>query len=117
MDKARQVSCHPAWIRENVDACRNTDILPVLVTPAAKVKRAALPHLASVALWHVDEFKKWAHAAIAAVRKLRQTFTEPGDLAWRAEAAVLFQQNCIDAKGLAAMLRAQFAKDKLQAVN
>ncbi|MHB1141658.1 MAG: DEAD/DEAH box helicase [Sulfuricaulis sp.] len=115
--KARQVSTHPAWMRENVDACKNADILPVLVTPATKVKQAALPHLANVALWRVNEFKKWAHAAIAVVRKLRQTFTEPGDLAWRAEAAVAFQQNCIDAEGLAKLLRTQLAKDKLQEVN
>lgn len=117
VNKARQVSSHPAWIRENVDACKNVDILTVLVTPAARVKQAALPHLTNVALWHVDDFKKWARDAITAVRKLRQTFSEPGDLAWRAEAAVLFQQNSIDARGLTTMLRAQLARDRLQVVN
>lgn len=115
--KARQVSSHPVWIRENVDACNEAVIVPVLVTPAAKVKQGAVPHLNNVALWHVDEFKAWAQAAITVVRKLRQGFTEPGDLAWRAEAAVAFQQNCIDGKGLTAKLLAQPAKNKLQSVN
>jgi hypothetical protein len=113
--KARQASSHPAWMKANVEECRdpNVQILPVLVTPVTKANAGALPHLDGVALWRLADFREWANRAIAVVRDIRKTFSEPGDLAWRAQAAVAFSQQGLDALGLYEMLKKMPAKDAL----
>ena len=113
--KARQVASHPDWMRENVEASANTNILPVLVTPVKKVKQGAVAHLRDVALWPLDEFRDWAAEAIAVIRDLRRTFVEPGDLTWRALAAEAFKQGGLDAPSLRTRLRSQRA-DSLEPV-
>lgn len=114
--KARQVATHPNWMHENVDACSTAEIIPVLVTPVTRVKEAAMPHLKNVFLWPIGEFKAWAESALAALRELRLSFLEPGNLIWRARAAEAFKQSCLDASGLAARLKQQPAKERLKAV-
>jgi len=98
--KARQVSSHPAWMVANVPASKDAKILPVLVTPVKKAHSAAIVHLAGVALWPLRDFKEWAQNALAALREVRKTFFEPGDLTWREKTAELFQQNNLSARPL-----------------
>ena len=98
--KARQVSSHPAWMLANVPASNQAKILPVLVTPVKKVHSKAVVHLTGVALWPLEDFKKWAQTALATLRVARKTFFEPGDLAWRATAAELFKENNLSARPL-----------------
>jgi hypothetical protein len=114
--KARQVASHPNWMRQHVEACASVEILPVLVTPVAKVKEGAVPHLQEVALWPLAEFRSWAETALATVRELRSSFIEPGNLIWRARAAEQFEQNGLDAHGLAAVLKQRPAKNHLRPV-
>ena len=114
MKKARQVSTHPNWIRENAEIDSDTDILPVLVTPVHKVKRGAAAHLREVALWPLDEFVDWAKNAVSIVRGLRNTFYEVGDLVWRIEAAEKFESKNLDAQGLISKLRSRSAADELE---
>ena len=114
--KARQVSSHPAWMRHNIEATKNADILPVLVTPVRTVKRGAVAHLNGVSLWTVDQYREWSANAIAVIRHLRRTFSEPGNLIWRAKAAEKFEEHCVDAPGLCAMLRSKPAVDNLESV-
>ncbi len=114
--KARQAASHPAWMTANVPACTGAQILPVLVTPVTRAKESALPHLTNVALWPVHEFQVWAQAALVAVRDLRRTFVEPGDLVWRAHAAEIFETNGLDAPSLHARLRARTAATGLKGV-
>ena len=113
--KARQVASHPDWMRENVVASANTNILPVLVTPVKRVKQGAMAHLRDVALWPLDDFRNWAAEAISVIRELRRTFVEPGDLTWRATAAEAFKQGGLDAPSLRTRLRSQRA-DSLEPV-
>ena len=65
-------------------------LLPVLVTAATKANEGALPHLEGVALWRLADFREWANRALAVVRDIRKTFSEPGDLIWRAQAVARF---------------------------
>ena len=115
--KARQVSSHPAWIKENVKGSAGAEILPVLVTPVKKVREGAAPHLKGVALWPLEEFRSWAKGAIGVVRELRNSFGEVGNLTWRAEAIAKFEQNGMDAPGLYEKLRGQIASEALEPVN
>ncbi len=111
--KARQAASHPNWMRANVAAAADAEIVAVLVTPVSSVKEGATPHLQDVALWPLEEFRDWARAALAALRELRKTFAEPGDLVWRAAAAELFQQHGLDAPSLVAKLKSRLAAKHL----
>jgi hypothetical protein len=114
--KARQVSSHPKWMRANVEASSKARILPVLITPAQRVKSAAVPHLDGVGLWPVGDMRKWAGRALAAMREVRKTFVEPGDLEWRAKAAEVFEQNGLSARQLLVELESRLASEHLQQV-
>jgi hypothetical protein len=114
--KARQVSSHPKWMRANVEASSKARILPVLVTSAQKVRSAAVPHLDGVGLWSIKDLRKWAETALAAIRELRKTFAEPGDLEWRAKAAEVFKQNGLAAQQLLSELESRLVTEHLQQI-
>lgn len=114
--KARQAASHPDWMREHVPSTDGAKIQPVLVTPASKAKRGAMPHLARVAYWDLAEFRQWADSALSTIRELRRDFVEPGDLAWRAEAARKLGETRADAPGLSDWLSRRPARQYLQEV-
>jgi hypothetical protein len=114
--KARQAGSHPDWMREFVPGAADATIYPVLVTPAKKAKQGAVPHLGRVSHWDLDDFRAWAECALVTVRELRRSFTEPGDLVWRAQAADALVLAKADAPGLAAWLAKRRARDHLKAV-
>jgi hypothetical protein len=86
------------------------------LTPAKKAKEGAMPHLGKVAHWDLADFRRWAEEALVVVRDLRRDFQEPGDLAWRAQAAQALSECRADAPGLAAWLGARPARDHLVVV-
>ncbi|NKA76085.1 P-loop containing nucleoside triphosphate hydrolase [Ralstonia solanacearum] len=111
--KARQAASHPNWMREHVPASAGASILPVLVTPAKSATEGAIPHLNGVAHWDLEEFRAWAETALTTVRELRRSFREPGDLAWRAQAADALSEVRADAPSLYAWLTARPARAHL----
>jgi Rad3-related DNA helicase len=111
--KARQAASHPDWMKANVPAAVDATILPVLVTPARKATSGAMPSLSRVAYWELSEFRQWAERALIAIRDLRRTFSEPGDLDWRARAATALCEIGADASGLFAKLKAEVATKHL----
>ena len=117
VDKARQVSSHPTWLRENIENSAEMTILPVLITPVKKIKKSAVAHLDNVAVWPLDKFRCWAEKAVAIVREVRKTFFEPGNLEWRQMTAEKFGQNSLDASGLYAKLKSQSVADFLEEIN
>lgn len=114
--KARQAASHPDWLREHVPASRGASIQSVLVTPAKNAKDGAMPHLGRVAYWDVKDFRDWAEVALVAIRELRRSFLEPGDLAWRAQAAEALTAARLDAPGLYKWLASRPARDHLTKV-
>lgn len=115
--KARQAASHPDWMREHVPASAGALIQPVLVTPAKRAKDGAMPHLGRVAYWGLEEFREWAETALVTVRELRRSFREPGDLAWRAQAAEALSEVRADAPSLYAWLTARPARNHLESVS
>jgi hypothetical protein len=114
--KARQAASHPDCVREHVPGAAGGTIQSVLVTPAKKAKEGAAPHLGRVSYWGLEEFRDWANTALDTVRELRRTFTEPGHLAWRAEAAAKLEAIQADAPRLSTWLSGRPARDYLQTV-
>jgi hypothetical protein len=116
VSKARQAASHPAWMRANVASAVKAEILPVLITPATTIKESAVSHLGDVSLWNLSEFQKWSKDALTVIRGLRTTFTEPGNLVWRAETMTILKQKEFDAVSLIKKLRKNKAKDILKPV-
>jgi hypothetical protein len=114
--KARQVFSHPNWIRDHAALPEGATILPVLVTPVTKAKSGAVPHLHTVSLWPIEEFRHWAGLALRTLRELRRTFGQPGDLVWRADAAERFEEAGLGADQLYQFLKPRIASALLQAV-
>src|SRR5439155_7591491 len=102
------------WMRTNVPASKNTEIIPVILTPVSRVRKSALPHLNGVSLWRLQDFRKWSEQALTLLRELRTSFAEPGDLEWRQKAAFRFKDEGIDARGIANFLKQHKAKDELE---
>ncbi len=87
VDKARQASSHPAWIKANVSGLSDdADIIPVLVTNANTKGPVCKVQLQSVAVWPLKEFRAWSSVALDVIRELRAKLNGQGDLVWRAEA-------------------------------
>lgn len=115
--KARQAASHIDWMRTNVPAVKDADILSVLVTPATKATKGAAPSLHKVALWPLDDFRVWARKALAVMRELRTAFSEPGDLDWRIRAAEAFEANGMDAPSLHERLASHKASEILELID
>lgn len=115
--KARQAASHPSWMRENVKAASEADILPVLITPVSTVKKSALVYLNDVSLWNLKDFQDWAKGALSTIRELRTSFTETGDLSWRSSAVSKLKEKGYDAISLINKLKKQRAKDLLKIIN
>jgi len=75
--KARQAGSHPNWIRDNVPEAKNAVVVPVLVSPVRKIDT-------------------WAKKTLGAIREVRRTFTAPGDVEWRIEAAAILARDQLD---------------------
>jgi hypothetical protein len=87
VDKARQVCTHPNWVKEHLPVDAGARIVPVLVTPVRVADKAALPHLAEVLVWNLEDFRSWMNNALGVLREIRKDYPNAGDLAWRAMAA------------------------------
>jgi Rad3-related DNA helicase len=114
--KARQAASHPDWLREHVPGTAGANIQTVLVSPAGKAKKGAMPHLGKVAFWGLADFRSWSDRALEVVRELRRDFVEPGDLAWRAQAAEGLEEIRADAPSLSTWLSGRPAKQHLKEV-
>jgi hypothetical protein len=77
----------------------------------------AVPSLKKVALWRLHEFRDWSYKAMAAMRALRSSFVEPGDLVWRTNAAESFELNRMDAPSLHTWLKSRMAGALLELVS
>ena len=116
VNKARQAASHPAWLSKNVLDGNGENIQAVLVTSATTAREGAMPHLADVAYWPLEDFQSWADSALNAIREIRRDFTEPGNVEWRVRAADKLEAVRADGPGLLAWLSAQPADARLRPI-
>lgn len=114
--KARQATSHPDWMRANVVESRDCEFITVLVTPATKIREAAVVHAGGLFYWGLDDFRRFAANALQTVRELRSSFYEQGDLVWQAEAAEILKQRAIDFASICSYVRSKLAIQCMQEV-
>lgn len=106
VQKARQASSHPAWIRAKGIVGTDAKIIPVIISPVKSVDEAARTYLNGVALWPLDDFRTWTHMALACIRDMRATVADPGDISWRKESIGKLKACGIDVLSLTRLLEA-----------
>ena len=116
MNKARQATSHPDWMRANVSESSQCEFLTVLVTPATKISQAALVHAAGLLYWELGNFCNFAAHALQVVRKLRSSFFEQGDLVWQAQAMEVLKQQAVDFASICRHVQASPVEHRMQAV-
>lgn len=116
VNKARQATSHPDWMRLNVEESKDCDFLTVLVTPARKIRQAAVVHADGLLYWELSDFRRFAEHALQTVRELRASFYEQGDLVWQAEAADVLKQRGIDFGSICKYLRGRPAVKYMEEV-
>jgi hypothetical protein len=104
-DKTRQAVSHPKWVHAELAVRDDATVIPVLISPVLEVDRGAVPHLEGLYYWNIDEFRKWAKAALSTIRELRRTFTGAGDLVWRAQAISKYREASLNPDGIRAQVR------------
>jgi hypothetical protein len=98
--KARQAATHDNWVRANVVGAADAEIVTILVTPATRAAKGAVPHLATVLTWPLASFRDWAKGALSVLRELKKTFREPGDIEWQARALEAYRGAALSPKAL-----------------
>lgn len=90
----RQALTHEKWIRENVNMLnREATIETVFITTTKEYEENVDVFGAKIYLVLQEDFVNWAHKAIETYRKLRRSFTEPGDMIWRIQATKILEDD------------------------
>jgi len=71
VEKARQAASHPNWMRANVKEASGCSFLPVVVTPAVRMRRTAGPHAQGFYYWRYVDFVNFTDFALGIIRELR----------------------------------------------
>ncbi|WP_414512784.1 DEAD/DEAH box helicase [Nostoc sp. PCC 9305] len=105
-NKVRQAASHPNWIKKNIPLLRKeSEIIPVVVTPCKSITSGAENHTQDVCYWNQQKFQAWAEKAINVVRELKRSFPGEANLEWRKRAMQAYQDNRLDPASLAKNLR------------
>jgi hypothetical protein len=111
--KARQAMSHPDWIRKHVIVSPDAEVICVLVSPVQAAKPGAAHVLHHFSFWPIEDFRRWAAAALAQVRGLHSNFVEPGDMVWKVGAIEAFLHHRLDGPGLLKFLKGSVASENL----
>lgn len=104
--KVRQAASHPNWIKQNISLLRKeSEIIPVVVTPCKSITSGAARHTQDVCYWNQEKFQVWAEKAITVVRELKRSFPGEANLEWRETAMKAYQDSGLDPASLAKNLR------------
>jgi hypothetical protein len=116
VEKARQAASHPNWMIANVREAKGCTITTVLVSPARKIRRAALAHVGELRYWDYQAFIEWADKALSTIRDLRRDFVEAGDLLWQARAVTAIKENGLDLSSIVEASNLRMLADRMIAV-
>lgn len=92
----RQAITHEKWIRDNVQMLnREATIETVFITTTKDYEENVDVFGENIYLLLQEDFVGWAKTAIETFRKLRRSFSEPGDMIWRLGAMKILEDDNI----------------------
>ncbi|OJD94351.1 hypothetical protein A9485_05710 [Bacillus cereus] len=90
----RQALTHEKWIRDNVQMLnREATIETVFITTTKEYEENVDVYGEEIYLVLQEDFVDWAKTAIETLRKLRRSFSEPGDMIWRLGAMKILEND------------------------
>lgn len=102
----RQAGTHKMWIQEKVDNLdSNATIETIMITNTKFIEEAAAVYGKNIYYVNRQQFVSWATKAINALRILRRSFRESGDLLWREEAAKILTESQVTPKDFREFIR------------
>ncbi|MFC7047826.1 DEAD/DEAH box helicase [Emcibacter nanhaiensis] len=114
--KARQVSSHPDWLRENKKIRDDVSVISVLITPCTKINEQAHGLLGESYYYNLEKFRTWACGAVRAIKEVRASFNNPGDLVWQAEALEILGRRDVLVSEIVADISSRPSKIELEKV-
>ena len=93
----RQAASHETWVRKNIKTLKkDANIITIVISNSEFIEKSAITFADWLLFWSIKDFKEWAVKIIDVVRRLRKTFSVPGDMEWRSEAIKLFKEENMD---------------------
>ncbi|WMX58963.1 DEAD/DEAH box helicase family protein [Peribacillus sp. R9-11] len=90
----KQAQGHEDWIRAKVDILRKDALIQtIILTNSNRIESSAIPFANKIYHVNRDEFVGWAIKAIEALRKMRRSFRQEGDIIWRLEAEKILKEH------------------------
>jgi len=114
--KARQISSHSTWLKENGKIDKDIKTISVLISPCKTIKAPAHGLLSDSSYWNIEDFRNWASNAILQVRKIRNSFSKPGDLVWQGQAITQLSKHKLAFSDILSHLDDSKAVDMLEPV-
>ncbi len=111
--KARQSASHPTWLKENGLVDKSALFTSVLISPSRSIKKEAHGLLDEACYMELEHFRTWASKAIVAIRAIRNTYNQPGDLVWQSDALTSLSKHRLLSSEIVANFNGRKAKDML----
>lgn len=90
----RQALTHEKWIRDNIQMLnREATIETVFITTTKEYEENVDVYGEDIYLVLQEDFVDWAQTALETFRKLRRSFSEPGDMIWRVSAMKILEDD------------------------
>lgn len=114
--KAKQAMGHVNWLNDNRTELAEVDFRTIIVTPASKIHRGALPQIKNSLIWGLDDYIAWCQQAIDVLRKLKGCFKSEDDLVWLAQCIESLRKNNLSMETLLPHVEALDMSERLKVV-
>lgn len=95
-NQVKQASKHKEWLYTNEPSIdKDCNIRTVFITNSSTIDASAVVFSNGVYYLNRDRLLSFARKSIGIVRRIRETFVEPGDIIWRTDAADMLIENSI----------------------
>lgn len=114
--KAKQALGHINWLNDNRPELADVKFKTIIVTPASKIHRGALPQIRNSFIWGLDDYIDWCNQAIDALRKLKGSFKTEDDLVWLAHCVESLNKHNLSMETLLRYVSEQDISERLKVV-
>ncbi|KIC27817.1 DEAD/DEAH box helicase [Leisingera sp. ANG-M6] len=114
--KAKQALGHINWLKENRSELAEVNFQTIIVTPATKIHKGALPQIKNSLIWSLSDYGTWCQQAVDVLRGLKASFKSEDDLVWQAECIESLRKNNLSMETLLPYVEARDMSERLKVV-